>query len=66
MSERPGFYRGAVPIRQMPDGYLVNALLRALADGKDADITDPLTAEVVKRGIVDRVLAEAQARERRM
>lgn len=58
----PGFYRAAMPIRRMADGHLVNALLKALAENRPADETDPLTAEVVKRGLVDRLLGEAQRR----
>jgi hypothetical protein len=64
---RAGFWQrsdnGLVALADMPDGYLVNAYLKALGQGDAAEIVEPLAREVVRRGLRDAALQAAAARE---
>lgn len=54
-----------VHVQAMADAHLLNALLRALADGDPPTITHVLAEEVIRRGLESVALALAAARERR-
>ena len=56
-----------MPVRKMPDGHLVNALLKELALGCDrsATVVRVLGAEVLRRNLRDYALAVAAEREER-
>jgi hypothetical protein len=64
---KAGFWQrsdnGLVALRDMPDGYLVNAYLKALGQGDAAEIVEPLAREVVRRGLRDAALQAAAERE---
>lgn len=50
--------------RRLNDRQLIEFLLTALAERQPPEVVEPITAEILKRDLVDRVLAEAQARRR--
>ncbi len=54
--------KGSLAIRGLHDAHLINALLRCLAVGDDPGIVEPLTREVVRRGLVDEAMREAERR----
>ena len=48
-----------LPLRSLHDAHLINAYLKALAEGHPEGITRPLAVEVIRRGLADRVWSEA-------
>ena len=53
-----------ISIYKMPDGHLVNALLKALAAGDPRSITRPLAAEITRRRLQDYAMRVAEERMR--
>lgn len=51
-----------IAILDMPNPYLINALLHALSIGDSTKIITPLAAEVTRRGLEDEAMAIARAR----
>ena len=51
-----------VRVREMPDGYLINALLRTLLDREPRGITQPLAWEVKRRGLQQYAEREVERR----
>lgn len=49
-------------IRLLSNHLLIAAMLQALAEDRPAREVEPLTAEIVRRNLVDQLLAEAQRR----
>ena len=52
-----------VALADMVDEHLLNALLKALADQEPDGITHPLAAEVIRRGLEQKAMDWADARE---
>ncbi len=52
-----------VPVVEMADAHLLNALMKAFLEEDPPEITHPLAAEVLRRGIQSQALALASARE---
>jgi hypothetical protein len=53
-----------IPIERMPAPHLINALLKALAAAEPRSIIDPLTRELVRRGLEDAAMTAASRRMR--
>lgn len=51
-----------IRVEEMPAPHLINALLKALAAAEPRSIIDPLTRELVRRGLEDAALQEASRR----
>lgn len=51
-----------VRLRAMHDAHLVNALLKSLAEGEPRAITEPLSAEVVRRNLREMAIRMAEER----
>jgi hypothetical protein len=55
-----------IKVTEMPDGYLLNSLLKSLEDDAPCVITHPLAAEVIRRGLERTAMTRAAARMRRL
>lgn len=53
------------PIAEMSHGHLINAYLKALADGDSHIVSDALGAEVLRRGLRERCESEVLRRQGR-
>lgn len=51
-----------IRLRQMADAHLVNAYLRALADGEPRAIVEPLGREVLRRNLREAAEREVERR----
>lgn len=62
-----GYYEGRAGrqhLGEMHRSHLINAVLHSLAANDPEGITRPLTEELVRRGLQDEALAEAERRSR--
>jgi hypothetical protein len=55
-----------IRVEEMPAPHLINALLKALAAAEPRSIIDPLTRELVRRGLEDAALTRGIAEDGKM